>query len=173
MKRYHIVIGLAAAMLMCGCDDKPGTGPDNPGVTVSINDATGSEPSATPNSGVVRFLVSLDRTSSQRVIYTWSTASVSAIQSADFTTDVALPKIDTIQPGSTSKAISIIVLADSKLEGPEVFDVILTNLSGATFADSVGTGIISANSPGEAPDFSVTLQPASSHGTPGGPISDT
>lgn len=156
MKRYSIVLSLTGAILASSCNDST-VGPASPGtgVTVSINNPTATEPTGGPTSGVAIFIVSLNRTSTERVTFDWATEPSTAGED-DYRSESG---VDTIPAGSLSKAINIVILSDVRIEPDETFELVLTNLTGATFADSIGTATITANNPGPAPDFSPDAPP--------------
>ena len=112
-------------------------GTTNPAVNVSISDVTVTE-------GVeltADFVVSLSRATSGVVTVDFTTgdASDTADPANDYFEDDGTL---TFQPGETQKTISILVEDDAVAEGDETFDVVLSNLKGATLADATGTATI-------------------------------
>ena len=112
-------------------------GTTNPEVLVSINDVTVTE-------GIeltADFLVSLSRETSGVVTVDFATR----VDTATVATGNDYADFDgtlTFQPGETEKTVSVTVNDDARNEGNETFDVILTNVTGATIDDNTGVGTI-------------------------------
>ena len=110
-------------------------GTTNPEVLVSINDVTVTE-------GVeltADFVVSLSRATSGVVTVDFETLQTTADPASDYYEDDGTL---TFQPGETQKTVSIEIQDDALAESDETFDFVLSNLKGATLADSTGTATI-------------------------------
>ncbi len=112
-------------------------GTTNPEVLVSINDVTVTE-------GIeltADFVVSLSQATSGVVTVDFATR----VDTATVATGSDYADFDgtlTFQPGETEKTVSVTVNDDARNEGNETFDVILTNVTGATIDDNTGVGTI-------------------------------
>ena len=115
-------------------------GETNPPVKVSISDVTVTE-------GVeltADFVVSLDRATSGVVTTEYWTSDENEIHPATKNVDyedLTFGKL-TFQPGETQKTVSIPIFDDAVAEGQEKFNLVLANITGATFSDRKGVGII-------------------------------
>lgn len=120
--------------------DGSGTGTiadDDPAVSISIDDVamTEGDTGTTP----ATFTVTLSSTSGKTVSVDYATANGTATAGSDYS-----PASGTLTfaPGATSQQVSIDVLGDIAVEGDEAFDLLLSNPSNATIADSSGTATI-------------------------------
>jgi len=143
LKILHTILPI----LIFGCSDAgdPPTAPPDSPVTpmVSVNDQAVIE--GTP----VRFTISLSSASDSLVTFQYSTADGTATAPADYL--AALSATDTIPVGSTSVTVIVPTIDDSTPEPTKSFKLILGNVTGATFTDSVGLGTILDN------DESITV----------------
>ncbi|MBC7852187.1 MAG: right-handed parallel beta-helix repeat-containing protein, partial [Pirellulaceae bacterium] len=106
--------------------------------TANINDVTLAEGDAGTTSFV--FTVTLTNASATPVTIAFNTEDGQAtVADADYqpTTGVL-----TFAPGTTTQTITVLVNGDSKLEGDENFIVRITNPTGSTINDDVGSGVI-------------------------------
>ena len=71
-----------------------------------------------------------------------ATADGSAVAPGDYT---AATGTVTFAPGDTSETVTVQTIDDTDDEGPETFDVNLSNPTGATIADGTGVGTINVN----------------------------
>jgi hypothetical protein len=115
-------------------------------ITVSIGDAAVTE--GTP----AGFTISLNQASGNDVTFQYSTADSTAVAPSDFLS-VTLTQA-TIPAGSTGITLNIVTVDDAVFELTENFKLILSNLTGATFTDSVGLGTILDNDQGVAVSIS-------------------
>jgi serine protease len=106
--------------------------------TLSVNDISFVE----GNSGtkVVNFTVTLSQASGSTVTYDITTANSTATGGSDFVAKTSIA--ESIPAGQTTKAFSVTINGDTATEGNEVFNVNLSNASGATIADGSGNGLI-------------------------------
>ena len=122
-------------------------------VTIAANDAASTGlPSASignvavdERDGMARFVVTLDRQSTELLSFGWNTASSgpgSATADADYT---ALSGTITFWPGETTRTILVPVIDDTTNEADESFTVVLTAPIGGGIAQGVGTARIVAN----------------------------
>ena len=137
MKTVRTVLTLLLlAMLGCSDDDSPAS-PDSETPVVSVGSQTIVE------GGTAIFIVSMDIVGDSPVTFQHSTSDGTAKAPEDY---VAIPlSFDTIIPGSTGMAIIVPTVDDDSLEEDETFYLILGNLTGATFANSIGVGTILDN----------------------------
>ena len=93
------------------------------------------------------FLVSLDRPAEDTITFDYTTQDVSALVS-DSDYNPINGKI-TMLPLEKTKNIIVRVLGDDKYENKDTFNLVLSNLVGATFNanDSIGSGIIDNDDP--------------------------
>ena len=106
--------------------------------TLSIDDVTLAE----GNEGTTPFVftVTMSAASSTDVTVDYaSTDGTATVAAGDYT---AVSGTLTITAGETSGTITVLVNGDTKVEPDETFTVTLSNASGATIADAVGTGTI-------------------------------
>jgi hypothetical protein len=92
-------------------------------------------PVAEERDGQIKFKVSLDRPSVAPVTFDYQTADRSAVAGEDFS---AISGTATIAPGETGITITVPLLEDHAIEGPETFEFQITGLSGA-FCDNLVT----------------------------------
>ncbi len=111
-----------------------GTIIDNETPQVSIDDASGSE------GGSIVFTVRLNRILGGDVTFNYQTANNSATAPTDYT--AILPTAGTITAGNISTTITVNTIEDTDEEGNETILVLLSAISGATFADDQATGTI-------------------------------
>ena len=109
-----------------------GVGSEPVAPTVSISDANGVE------GGVLRFRVTLSRTSSTLVTVDYETADRTALQGTDY--DAASGTL-TFGPGTIERTFEVQTREDTSDEPNETFTVTLSDPGGATLgdADAVGT----------------------------------
>ena len=109
-----------------------GVGSDPVAPTASISDATGIE------GGVLRFRVTLSRTSQTPVTVRYETAGGTALEGTDY--DAASDTL-TFGPGTIERTFEVQTREDTTDEPNETFTVTLSDPSGATLgdADAVGT----------------------------------
>ena len=112
-------------------------GATNPEVLVSISDVTVTE----GTHKAANFVVSLDRATNGPVTMTYETSHGTAKTTGGFDyfdQDGTL----TFMPGETEKTVSVPINDDAIAESDETFDLVLSNLKGATFADNQATATI-------------------------------
>lgn len=101
--------------------------------TLSINDASATE------GGNVTFTVSLSKTSTSAVTFTYATVDGTAAAGSDYT---STSSNRTIPAGSTTTTITVPTLEDALDEDNETFRVLLSNVANATLTDGDGLGTI-------------------------------
>jgi glucose/arabinose dehydrogenase len=111
------------------------TVPSSP-VSMRISDATVVE----GQSGNLAFSVTLSQASSSTIKVNYATSNGSAIAGSDYTTTNGTL---TFAAGQMSQTISIPILDNNSVEPNETFNVVLSNPTNATLADSTGVGTIS------------------------------
>ena len=105
-------------------------------VAISVADAKAKEDEVE----TVDFVVSLSRTSTQRITVNYATSNGTAVAGEDYT---ATSGTLTFSPGETSKTVSVPVLDDAIDEGNETFVLTLSNpTGGAVLLDATATGTI-------------------------------
>ncbi len=127
---------------------------DVPPPVLSIGDAGARE----GNSGdtTARFTVTLDRAAAVAVTVDWATADGTATAGTDYTAGEGTL---TFSGGVLSKTIAVPVTGDDVDEPNETFTVELSNASGASLGEAVGTGTIRDDD--DAPTVTLVLTPAS------------
>ncbi|KJV05406.1 Calx-beta domain-containing protein [Methylocucumis oryzae] len=113
--------------------------------TVSINDYTIDE-----STREARFVITLDKPSTQVVSLDYATQNTSAKAGEDF---VASSGSLSFAPGETVKTVSVALINDAVFEIAESFNLVLSNLVNATALDVVGTVVIAEN---DAPSVTVS-----------------
>ncbi len=114
-------------------------GTTNPEVLVSVNDVTVTE----GTHKTANFVVSLSRKASGPVQVSYGTVQLTGSSTADEGSDFEATSGTLIfRPGQTRKTVSVPILDDARNEGNETFELVLTNLQGATFDNNSGTGTI-------------------------------
>ena len=101
---------------------------------ISVDDVTVDE-----DNGTLTFTVSLDQPPTANVSVDFATASGTATSGVDFT---AASGTLTFAPGVQTQTVTVAITNDNLFEGPESFDLNLTNASGGTIADGLGVGTI-------------------------------
>lgn len=104
------------------------------GPSVSISDVVVNE-----NENTAEFDVNLSQSMSAAVMVDYATVDGNAIAGADYS---AVGGQLTFAPGETVKSIIIPIIDDSEDEADESFNVLLSNVSGATLTDGTGTATI-------------------------------
>jgi hypothetical protein len=135
-------VNLSNASAGAGIFDAQGIGmiTNDDGVpAISINDVTVAEPDTAGTSNAT-FTVSLSNASSAPVTVDYQTADDTATAPDDY--NAVTTTTLTFDPGQTSKPVTVTVNGDALAEGTETFSVNLSNPTGATIADSTGTGTI-------------------------------
>jgi hypothetical protein len=118
--------------------------------TISINDVTVTEGNAGTTSA--NFTVSLSNSSSQTITVNYATADGTATAGSDY---VAIGStMVTLNPGETTKLVTVTVNGDSVFELNETFFVNLSGATNATIADSQGQGTITNDD--AMPSVSIT-----------------
>ncbi|HUV31268.1 MAG TPA: Calx-beta domain-containing protein [Acidobacteriota bacterium] len=120
-----------------GCSDDEES-PSSPGgndlPTVSVNDQTVTE----GNTAV--FSVSLSFTTGADVVFHYATLNGTAVAGSDF---AAIPLMtDTVPAGAPFVPVLIAILDDDEVEPVESFSLVLSGVTGARFADSIGVATI-------------------------------
>jgi hypothetical protein len=141
MSKYTLALCLAVIVLAVACSDN-GNKPTEPAVVVpsiSIGDYTVVE------GGTALFPVTLDKTTTRAVTFSYETIAGTATAGVDF---VAASGSDTIAAGQTSATILVVTIDDSDLESAETFSVALSAVLGASVADGLATGTINDNETG-------------------------
>ncbi|MDX6697689.1 MAG: hypothetical protein QOE65_1086 [Solirubrobacteraceae bacterium] len=116
---------------------------------LSAGDVTVTE--GDTGAGTATFTVTMSETSATPVTVQYATADDTARQPGDYT---ATSGTLTIPPGMTSNTVLVPVKGDTLDEVDERFVLNLSSATGATIADSTGTGTIKDDDP--APTLSVT-----------------
>ena len=113
---------------------------------LSVDDVTLFEGSSgtTP----FEFTISMDKTFSQPVSVSYSTADGTAKGGEDFTAVSA--QTVTFQPGERSKKVTVDVVGDTKKEGAETFTINLSNVVNGVITKASGTGSIRDDDEGAA-----------------------
>ncbi|MCX2929127.1 cellulase family glycosylhydrolase [Mycobacterium sp. CVI_P3] len=119
------------------------------------------------------FVVSLGAPSAQTVTVQYATSNGTATAGLDY---VSVAGTITFAPGETQKIITVPVNGDSLAENDETFTLMLSNPSGATLSDAMGTGTI-LDRPVDPTTGGDTQTPPADPGTPpddtGMPMPDT
>jgi Ca2+-binding RTX toxin-like protein len=117
--------------------------------TIVDNDAPSGTPVLTVSDftvdeadGEATFVITLDRPSTAVVSFNFSTQSASAEAGSDY---IATSATINMTPGQTAVTVKVPLVNDTRAEGAEVFNLVLTNLVHATTADPVGTAFIYQN----------------------------
>ena len=92
----------------------------------------------------LEFEVSLDRAAGETVSVAYSTADGTAFAGEDY---VPASGVLEFAPGEQYRTVNISVLEDAHDEGTETLTLTLSNVEGATMADSTATGAISNSDP--------------------------
>ena len=103
----------------------------------SVTERDTTSPTAT-------FTVNLSAPSIFPVTANFSTQDGTATSGSDYT---ATSGLLTFNPGETSKQIPVTILSDLLAESTENFQVVLSNISGATNSSPSATGTITDNDP--------------------------
>ncbi len=123
-------------------DTGTGTITDDDLPALSVNDVTVDE-----DVGTLTFIVSLDQAPVAPVAVDYATSSGTATQGTDF---VGTSGSLLFALGETSQTITVNITNDPLFEQSEQFNVTLSNESGATIADGVGSGTIIDDGSGPA-----------------------
>ncbi|MBS3026203.1 MAG: hypothetical protein HCA25_03660 [Dolichospermum sp. DET50] len=128
-----------------------------PNLNLSINDVTLTE----GNSGTknATFTVTLSGETFQPVTVNYATANGTATAGSDYTATTGT-LIFNVNPGETSKQITVPVLGDSLFEGDETFFVNLSNATNASIADAQAQGTIT-NDDVTLPTITLAVSPTS------------
>jgi CSLREA domain-containing protein len=128
-----------------------------PNLSLSINDVTLTE----GNSGTknATFTVTLSGETFQPVTVNYATANGTATAGSDYTATTGT-LIFNVNPGETSKQITVSVLGDSLFEANETFFVNLSNAINANIADAQGQGTIN-NDDVALPTITLAVSPSS------------
>ena len=116
-----------------GGSDNGGNGGNRVAPTASISDATGDE------GAVLRFEVTLSRSSDTPVTVDYQTAGGTALEGTDY--DAASGML-TFGPGATRQTIEVRTRQDTVVEPNETFTVTMRSPSGATLPDAGAVGTI-------------------------------
>ena len=120
------------------------------GPSLSVSDATVAEDTGLAR---MRFTVSLSEALSREVRVRVLTRE-SDPRSARWYRDFVPKRTDlTFRPGETAKQVQVFILPDREAEGPETFELVLLNATGAGVSDGVGVGTITDSA---APGVSVS-----------------
>ncbi len=121
---------------------------------VSVKNAVVDE-----KSGEAVFTITLDRPTAGIVSMNYSTQDGSGTDKAEAGSDYIgqTSGIVTFAPGEMAKTVRVALLDDTQNEGSEVFNLVLSNVSGATLKDATGTATLAASDGAavEAPQISV------------------
>ncbi|WP_075082765.1 Calx-beta domain-containing protein [Mariniblastus fucicola] len=101
---------------------------------ISIDDVSVDE-----DSGTMTFTISLDQTPTGAVSVDWATSSGTATSGVDFTSAAGTANF---AAGQQTQTLTITIADDNLYEGPETFNVDLSNASGGTITDAQGVGTI-------------------------------
>jgi|694.fasta_scaffold10675_14 Ca2+-binding RTX toxin-like protein len=128
-----------------------------PNLSLSINDVTLTE----GNSGTknATFTVTLSGETFQPVTVNYATANGTATAGSDYTATTGT-LIFNVNPGETSKQITVSVLGDSLFEANETFFVNLSNATNASIADAQAQGTIT-NDDVTLPSITLAVSPTS------------
>ncbi|MDB9534945.1 Calx-beta domain-containing protein, partial [Dolichospermum planctonicum CS-1226] len=131
--------------------------PPAPNLSLSINDVTLTE----GNSGTknATFTVTLSGETFQTVTVNYATANGTATAGSDYTATTGT-LIFNVNPGETSKQITVSVLGDSLFEANETFFVNLSNATNASIADAQAQGTIT-NDDVALPTITLAVSPTS------------
>ncbi|MFO5441577.1 MAG: Calx-beta domain-containing protein, partial [Dolichospermum sp.] len=126
-------------------------------LSLSINDVTLTE----GNSGTknATFTVTLSGETFQPVTVNYATANGTATAGSDYTATTGT-LIFNVNPGETSKQITVSVLGDSLFEANETFFVNLSNATNASIADAQAQGTIT-NDDVALPTITLAVSPSS------------
>ena len=115
------------------------------------------------NAGQIGLTVSLDGPGQQPVVADYVTVNGTAVSGEDFT---SVSGQLTWQPGETSQTITIAIANDGRVEGDEVFQVVLSNIRNAQ------PGQMSAEVTIQDDDvpLAVSISPAAANVPPGNPV---
>jgi chitinase len=125
-------IGIGTGIEVVRNDD-----PESPPNRLAIGDVAVEEGAS--RSRAARFLVTMAVPSAGPVTVHYATADGSATAGADY---AAAAGTITLPAGAVSRVISVPIAGDGRHEGDETFTVTLSNASGATISQAVGTGSI-------------------------------
>lgn len=116
------------------------SGPDEGDVIISVSDATATETS--PGPAKANFNITLSRSSTLPVSVFYETVGIgdSAEEGDDYVR--VSPRRLTFSPGQTMKTISVDILNDTIMEGPEAFSVVLSSPMNAFVLEPEGIGTI-------------------------------
>ena len=131
--------------------------PPAPTLSLSINDVTLTE----GNSGTknATFTVTLSGETFQPVTVNYATANGTATAGSDYTATTGT-LIFNVNPGETTKQITVPILGDTLFESDETFFVNLSNAVNATIADTQGQGNINNNNV-VLPTITLSVSPTS------------
>jgi Ca2+-binding RTX toxin-like protein len=111
--------------------------------TIIDNDQTSGTPALSVSDGIVEesearaaFIVSLDKPSTSQVTVAYATADGNATAGSDYEAQSTQTLV--FAPGETSKTVYVNLHDDTVAEGPEFFDLSLSNAVNATIADARG-----------------------------------
>lgn len=121
---------------------------------LSISDARVTE------GGTASFTVSLSKTSTSAVQFTFGTVDGTAVAGSDYT---STSNNRTIPAGSTSTTITVATTEDALDEADETFRMLLTNVVNATLTDGDGLGTIDDDDP--TPKLSINSPAPVAEGT--------
>ncbi|MCH9695548.1 MAG: PQQ-dependent sugar dehydrogenase [Gammaproteobacteria bacterium] len=141
----YLMGGLAIALALTGCGGgsstptptpvPPPTSPTLP--TLSISDASAIEGNS--GSATMSFTVTLSASSQSSVTAQWTTSNGTATAGTDYQSASGTVRI---AAGQTSTTATVTVTSDTDAEPDETFNVVLSNPSNATIADSSAIGTI-------------------------------
>jgi hypothetical protein len=115
--------------------------------TVSINDVTVNE-----NAGTASLQICASATSTSPITVQYTTSNGTATAGSDYNTTSATA---TIPAGQTCVTVTFPIVDNTTSEPTELFNVTLSNPSGATIADGAGTVTILDNDSAPAPTVSI------------------
>jgi len=153
MRKGIAALAVLTALLVVSCSDNGDNpvGPGNTTVAVSVDDVSVTE------GAVAVFTISLSKAADSAVVFQYATANGTAGAPGDFT--AAGVTIDTIAVGQTSINVNVTTIDDTTAESAETFTLVLSNLTGATFADSVGVATLTDNDGAAGVSYANEIQP--------------
>ncbi|MCY4088892.1 MAG: hypothetical protein OXF49_02070 [Candidatus Saccharibacteria bacterium] len=137
---YSLSTTRATASVAVADDDEPPVNTNLP--TLTIEDAWDYEGDEKHFGGLLYFRITLSEASSETVTVRATTQDDTADASVDFGSLTAWHQTVKFKPGETRKTVLVLIVGDKRREGNETFNVILSDVVGATLATTQATGTI-------------------------------
>ena len=131
---FDLGVTVVSGTVTDASDTGTGTIIDDDVPEISIDDVSVDE-----DNGTLTFTISLDQAPVNPVAVDWATANGTATGGVDFTSASGTANFAV---GQQTQMVTISITQDNLYEGPETFNVDLTNAMGATIADAQGVGTI-------------------------------